>query len=95
MGSRVGGGGGPTSRQISNKGCRLCHEAAAKVIHETTWWRNNWPPPPLAQVRGDLLCVGGDCGVPKGWEERTLFCSEDCRLRRKIILFEKAIGIGN
>ena len=60
-----------------------------------TWWRNKWPPPPPAQVRSDLPCVGGDYGVPKGLEERTLFCSEDSRLRREIILFEKAIGIGN
>ena len=82
------------SRRLSNKGCRLCHEAAAKVIHETTWW-HKWPPPPLAQVRGDLPCAGGDYDVPKGWEERTLFCSKDCRLRHKIILFEMAIGIGN
>jgi hypothetical protein len=41
--------GGPTSRQLNNKGCWLCHRAVANVIHETTWWRTKWPPPP-AQV---------------------------------------------
>jgi hypothetical protein len=51
-----------------------------KVIHKTTWWCNKWLPPPPAQVHSDLPCAGGDYGVPKGWEERTLFCSEDCRL---------------
>jgi hypothetical protein len=66
---------------------------AAKVIHEMTWWHNKWPPLPPAQVHGDLPCVGDDCSVPKGWEERTLFCSEDYRLYREIILFEKAIEI--
>ena len=91
----VGGGGGPTSRWLSNKGCRLCCEVAAKVIHEMMWWCNKWPPPLLEQVRDDLPCAGGDYGVPKGWEEMTLFCSEDYRLNREIILFEKAIGIGN
>ena len=83
------------SWRLSNKGCRLCCEAATKVIHKMTWWRNKWPPPSSVQVCGDLPCAGGDCGIPKGWEERTLFCSEDYRLRHEIILFEKAIGIGN
>jgi hypothetical protein len=91
----VGGSGGPRSRWLSNKGCRLCHEVAAKVIHETTWWCKKWPPRLAAQVRGDLPCAGDDCGVPKGWEQRTLFCSEDYRLHNEIILFRKAIGIGN
>ena len=89
------GGGRPMSRRLSNKGCRLCREVATKVIHKRTWWRNKWPPPLPAQVRGDLPCASSDWGIPKGWEERTLFCSEDCRLRHEIILFEKAIGIGN
>jgi len=83
------------SRRLCNKGCRLCHEAAAKVIHEMTWWHNKWLPPLLAQECGDLPCTGGDCGVPNGWEERTLFCSEDHRLHHEIILFRKAIGIEN
>ena len=83
------------SRRLSNKGCRLCRVVAVKVIQEMTWWHNKWPPPPWAQVRGDLPCAGSDCGIPKGWEERALFCSEDCRLRYEIILFKKAIGIGN
>ena len=65
------------------------------MIHETTWWHNKWPLPPVAEVHDDLLCIGGDYDVPKGWEERALFCSEDCRLCREIILFEKAIAIGN
>jgi hypothetical protein len=65
------------------------------LIHEMMWWRNKWLPPPLAQVRGDLPRVCGNCGVPKGWEDRTLFCSKDYRLHRKNFLFEKAIGIGN
>jgi hypothetical protein len=83
------------SRRLSNKRCQLCHESAANVIHETTWWRNKWTPPPPIQVHNNLPCAGGDCDVPKGWERRTLFCSEDCRLRCEIVLFEKAIGIGN
>ena len=91
----MGSGGRPTSRRLSNKGCRLCREAATNVIHETTWWRNKWPPPPAAQVCSDLLCTGGDYSVLKGWEQWTLFCSEASRLRRKIILFKKAIRIGN
>ena len=91
----AGGGGGPMSRRPSNKGFRLCREVDAKMIHETTWWHNKWSPPSPTQVHGDLPCTGSDCGILKGWEERTLFCSEDCRLHREIILFEKAIGIGN
>ena len=83
------------SRRLSNKGCWLCCKAAANVIHEMMWWHNKWLPLSSAQVHYDLPCVGGDCGAPKGWEERTLFCSEDYRLHREIILFEKAIGIGN
>ena len=89
------GGDGPTSRRLGNKGCWLCHVAAVKVIHEMMWWCNKWPPSPPAQERGDLPCAGADCGIPKGWEQRTLLCSEDCRLRHKIILFGKAIVIGN
>ena len=88
------GDSGSTSRRLSNKGCWLCHEVAVNVIHEMTW-RNKWLPPAAAQVRDDFLCAGNDYGIPEGWEERTLFCSEDCRLHREIILFEKAIGIRN
>jgi hypothetical protein len=87
----AGGGGGQTSRQLSNKGCRLCSEATANVIHKMTWWRNKWPPLPVAQVRGDLPCSGDDCGVPKGWEQRTLFCSEDCRLRVKLFCSKRQL----
>ena len=32
----MGGGGEPISRRLSNKGCQLCHEATANVIHEMT-----------------------------------------------------------
>jgi hypothetical protein len=45
----MGGSDGPMSRWLSNKGCGLCREAAAKVIHETTWWRNKCPPPSPAR----------------------------------------------
>jgi hypothetical protein len=85
----MSGDGGLMSRRLSNKGCWLCCEAAAKVIHETMWWHNRWPPPSSAQVRGDLPCVGGYYDIPKGWEERTLFCSENCRLRCEIILLKR------
>jgi hypothetical protein len=30
----AGGGGEPTSRWLSNKGCRLCREGAANLIHK-------------------------------------------------------------
>jgi hypothetical protein len=53
------------------------------MIHEMMWWRNKWPPPPPTQLCGDLPCTGDDCGVPKGWEERTLFYSKDYRLHRE------------
>jgi hypothetical protein len=42
----AGGSVGPRSRWLRNKGCRLCHEVAAKVIHEMTWWYKKWPPRP-------------------------------------------------
>jgi hypothetical protein len=88
QGAVVGGGGGPTSRWLSNKGCRLCHEAATNLIHKMMWWLNKWPLPPPAQERGDLPCIGADCGVPKGWEQRTLFCSKDCRFAVKLFCLE-------
>ena len=83
----MGGDGGPTSRRQSNKGCRLCCEVAAKVIHEMTWWHNKWPLPLATQVRDDLPCAGGDCFQKDGnkglyFAVRTvgfavkLFCSE-------------------
>jgi hypothetical protein len=53
------------------------------MIHKMIWWRNKWPPPPPTQLCGDLPCAGDDCGVPKGWEEKTLFCSKDYRLHRE------------
>ena len=85
------GGSGSMSRRLSNKGYWLYHEATTKVIHETTWWRNKWLPPPPVQVSGDLLGSGGNCGVPKGWEERTLFCNEDYRLHMKLFCLKRQL----
>jgi hypothetical protein len=55
------------------------------------------PLPPPAQVHGDQPCAGnsGGCGVDKGWLGISLFCSEYCRLHRKMVKFERSIGIGN
>ena len=60
----VDGGGGPTSRWLSNKGCVLCHCPAIKVIYNTTWAQLSLPPP--VAVHGDLPCIGGACGDVDG-----------------------------
>ena len=41
----VGGGGGPTSRWRSNKGCVLCHLPAAEVVLRLTWGKLSLPSP--------------------------------------------------
>jgi hypothetical protein len=48
-------------------------------------------------VRGDQLCTGtgGGYGVEKAWLQISLFCSEDFRLRCKMVKFAQSIGIGN
>jgi len=89
-----GGGGGPMSRWLRNKGCVMCHgEATAEVICKMGWGKLSLPSP--AQVRGNLLCVGGACGDVDGWEGRAMYCSEDCRLRCEFELFEWELGIRN
>jgi hypothetical protein len=70
-------------------------EKAVRAIHSSTWRIWGEPLPPPAQVRGDQSCAGnsGGCNVDKGWLGIFLFCSEDCRLRRKMVKFERSIGI--
>ena len=88
----MGGGGGPTSRWLCNKGCVLClREAAAEVIHESGWGKLLLSP--LAQVRGDLSCAGGACGDADGWEGGAMYCSEDYRLYQELHFFEWEFGI--
>jgi hypothetical protein len=41
----VGGGGGPTSRWLRNKGCVLYCEAATNVILEMRWCKLSLLPP--------------------------------------------------
>ena len=72
----------------------LCHdEAAAEVIHKTRWGKLSLPLP--AQVHGDLPCTGGTYGDADGWEERAVYCNEDCRLRHQFELFAWELGIRN
>ena len=82
------------SRWLRNKGCVLClREAAAEVIHESGWGKLLLSP--LAQVRGDLSCVGGACGDADGWEGGAVYCSQDYSLHRKFELFTWEHGIRN
>jgi hypothetical protein len=91
---RVAGGGSTTSRWLSNEGCLPLREKVACALHYSTWRIWGEPLPPPAQVRGDQLCAGtgGGCGVEKGWLQISLFCSEDCRLRCKMVKFAQRIG---
>jgi hypothetical protein len=92
---RVAGGGSTTSsRWLSNEGCLPLREKATRVLHYSTWRIWGEPLPPPAQVRGDQPCAGtgGGCGVEKGWLRISLFCSEDCRQRRKMVKFAQRIG---
>ena len=89
----MGGGGGPMSRWLSNKGCVLCHRSAVKMIYNTTWGRLSLPP--LAQVHGNLPCVGEACGDADGWEGRAVYYSEDCRLHHEFKFFTWELGIRN
>jgi hypothetical protein len=94
---RVTGGGSTTSRWLSNEGSLPLQEKATRVIHSSTWRIWGEPLPPPAQVCGDQPCAGNDdgCGVDKGWLGISLFCSQDCRLRREMVKFKRSIGIGN
>ena len=87
--SVVAGGGGPSRRWLGNKDLRLCRKQATTAL--TTLWRKFGKPlPQPAQVRGDLPCLGGVCGISKGFEQKILYCSEDCRLRGEMMnLFER------
>jgi hypothetical protein len=91
---RVAGDGSTTSsRWLSNEGCLPLREKAARGLHYSTWriWGERLPP--LAQVRGDQCAgTGGGCGVEKGWLRISLFCSEDCKLRCKMVKFAPRIG---
>jgi hypothetical protein len=93
----VVGGDSTTSRWMSNKGCLPLREKAKRVIHYSTWRIWGEPLPPPAQVRDDRPCAGngGDCDVDKGWIGISLFCREDCILRREMVKLERSIGIAN
>jgi hypothetical protein len=94
---RAVGSDSTMSRWLSNEGCLPLHEKAAHAIHSSTWRIWGEPLPPPAQVRGNQSCAGnGDgCGMDKGWLGISLFRSEDCRLCRQMVKFERSIGIGN
>jgi hypothetical protein len=91
---RVAGDSSTTlSRWLSNERCLPLREKAARGLHYSTWRIWGEPLPPLAQVRGDQCAgIGGGCGVEKGWLRISLFCSEDCRLRCKMVKFAQRIG---
>jgi hypothetical protein len=67
------------------------------VTHSSTWHIWGEPLFPLAQVRGDqpCICKSGGYDIDKGCLGIFLFCSEDGRLRRKMVKFEQSIEIGN
>ena len=68
-------------QQVGGQATRgVCY--AAEVVLRTTWGKLS--PPPPAQVRGDLPCIGGVYSYVDGWERRALYCSEDCRLCQEI-----------
>jgi hypothetical protein len=94
---RVVGGGSTTSRWLSIEGCLPLREKAACALHYSTWRIWGEPLPPPAQVPGDQPCAstGSSCGVEKGWLRISLFCTEDCKLRCKMVKFAQSIGIGN
>jgi hypothetical protein len=94
---RVAGGSSTTSRWLSNEGCLPLREKAARAIHYSTWCIWGEPLPSPAQVHRDQLCEGnsGGRGMDKGWLGISLFCSEDCRLHREMVKFERSIGIEN
>jgi hypothetical protein len=79
------------------RGVSAFREKAARAIHSLTWRIWDEPLPPPAQVRGDQPCASNGDGydVDKGWLGISLFCSEDCRLHRKMVKFEQSIEIGN
>uniref|UniRef100_K3YLK4 F-box domain-containing protein n=1 Tax=Setaria italica TaxID=4555 RepID=K3YLK4_SETIT len=79
-------------RMLSNKGCRLCHEQAAFWIGRTIW-RKAGEPLPQAPVRGDPSCANSGCGVTFECPQKTLFCSEDCKIHREIVVFQRKLGI--
>jgi hypothetical protein len=91
---RVAGGGSTTSSWLSNEGCLPSHEKVARMMHSSTWHIWGEPLPPPAQVRDDQSCAGtgGGCGVEKRLLRTSLFCSEGCRLRYKMVKFAQRIG---
>ena len=92
----AGGGSGLMSRWLRDKGCVLCRrEAAAEVTRETRWALGKLSLSPPAQVRDNLPCAGDACGDADGWEGRVVYCSQDCRLRRKFELFAWELEIRN
>jgi hypothetical protein len=90
----VGGGSTMSSRWLSNEGCLPLCEKAARALHYSTWHIWGEPLPPPAQVRDDQSCAGtgGGCGVEKRLLRTSLFCSEGCRLRYKMVKFTQRIG---
>ena len=87
--SVVAAGGGPSRRWLGNKGLLLCREQAATALTTVPWRKFGEPLLQPAHVRGDLPCLWGICGISKGFEQKILYCSEDCRLRGEMNLFER------
>jgi hypothetical protein len=90
---RVAGGGSTmSSRWLSNEGCLPLREKATHACHYSTWRIWGQPLPPPAQVRSNQPGAGTGGGVEKEWLQISLFCSEDCRLRCKMVKFAQRIG---
>jgi hypothetical protein len=91
----VAGGGSTTSlRWLSNEECLPLREKATRAFNYSTWRIWGGPLPPPAQVHGDQLwhAPAAAAAWKKGWLQISLFCSEDCRLRCKMVKFAQRIG---
>ena len=91
-GSATSQSAGP--KELRNDGCWVCREEAAYLVTRVTW-RGHGDPLPPAPVHGDFPCAGGACGKVTGWEQVSLFCSEDYRICHEIVAFEMRLGIKN
>lgn len=86
--------GSTDPKELRNDGYRVCREEATCLITRVTW-RDHGDMLPLAPVCGNFPCAGGTYGKSTGWEQVSLFCSEDCRICHEIMVFERRLGIKN
>ncbi|TVU21980.1 hypothetical protein EJB05_31652, partial [Eragrostis curvula] len=85
---------GNAAGYMTNRECVQCRAQAEAAVREVTWNVIVEPSPaPVALPKEGSRCTAAGCGVPQGWSNYGVFCSEDCRIRHEHAQFSALVSL--